>query len=299
MIVLHFQDLCYNDVSKTNRFDLVAPGRKFPKWFSYQSAGASVTVQVPPNFENCLAIGLCAAFEYLPSGLCGLFGRGRHMLVCSITFYPNGGLDSSTALKEGVSFALPEKMGQVIRSHVWLIYLRREYFPKFIPMFHRTLEIKFDLQIDFNTEGTGYLYSNVLHKFRESQLHSLNDYETEGTSYVHSNGLHEIEENGFDCQTEYKTEGTGFKINKCGVHFVFKQDIEDLSQTNEMDFFSDGEGSFSDEAGPSGEGSFSDEPGHSGEGSSKVMTSTEWICNLNQIGSLMLRLGNWFRDLWR
>ena len=63
----------------------------------------------------------------------------------------------------------------------------------------------------------------------------------------------------------------------------------------------------SDEAGLSGEGSFrdccegsfSDEPGHSGEGSSNVMTGTERIWNLNRIGSLMLRLGNWFRNLWR
>ena len=297
-----------------------------------------MTMQLPPNYENCLAIGLCAAFEHLPSGLGGLFGRMRHMLVCSITFYPNDGLDRSTALKKRISFPLPENIDQVIPSHVWLIYLRREYFRTFIPMFHRTLEIKFDLQIDFKTEGTGCAHSNGLHEIEENELEYLSDYETEGTGsehsngshkseeseldslndyegegtgyehsngsreseeteldflnnyetegtsyvhsnwlheieengfdhhhqidfktegagYVHSNGLHEIEENEFDCQTEFKTEGTGFKINKCGVHFVFKQDIEDLSQTNEMDFFSDGEGSFSDGARPSGEGS--------------------------------------------
>ena len=246
-----FQDLCYDDVSETNRFDLVVPGRKFPKWFSYQSAGASVTVQVPPNFENCLAIGLCAAFEHLPSGR--LFRRGRHMLVCSIKFYPKDGLNRSIALKECISFPLPQKIDQFIPSHVWLIYLRREYFLKFKPRWHEILENKFDLKIDF------------------------------------------------------KTEGTGLKVKKCGVHFVLKQDIDDLIKTNEMDFVSNGEGSFSDGAGPSGEssfkdcsaGSFSDEPGHSGEGSSNVMIGTRRKRNRNRIGSLMLRSGNWFGNLWR
>ena len=63
----------------------------------------------------------------------------------------------------------------------------------------------------------------------------------------------------------------------------------------------------SDEAGLSGEGSirdccegsFSDEPGHSGEGSSNVMIGTRRKRNRNRIGSLMLRSGNWFGNLWR
>ena len=217
-----------------------------------------MTVQVPPNFENCLAIGLCAAFEHLPSGR--LFRRGRHMLVCSIKFYPKDGLNRSIALKECISFPLPQKIDQFIPSHVWLIYLRREYFLKFKPRWHEILENKFDLKIDFKTEGT---------------------------SYVHSNGLHEIEENEFDHPIEFKTEGTGLKVKKCGVHFVLKQDIDDLIKTNEMDFVSNGEGSFSDE------------PGHSGEGSSSVMTGTRRKWNRNRIGSLMLRSRNWFGNLWR
>ena len=215
-----------------------------------------MTVQLPPSFENCFAIGLCAAFEHPPSGLGGLFGR--LYLVCSIRLYPYSGLDSSAALEEWVTFALPEKIDQVIPRHIWLIYLRREYFGEFLEGPDKILEIKFYPQI---------------------QLESMTSFKTESTGSVHSNGSHEIEENEFDHQTEFKTEGTGLKVNKCGVHFVFKQDIEDLSQTNEMDFFSNGEGSFSDE------------PGH-GEGSSNVMTGTQRIWNLNRIGSFMLRLGN-------
>ena len=285
-----FQELCYADFSRTNRYELVVPGKKFPKFFTHQSEGASVTLKVPPNFgAKCLAIGMCAAFEYLPSGLGGLFGSGshdrtRHMLRCSIASYPNDGVDRSTASKACILFPFPEKIGQVKPSHLWLIYLRREYLHRLFQGGCKILEIKFDLQIDFKKEGTGYLYScgldkieigldhqidlktegtsyvhsNRLRRIEENGFHRQIGFKTEGTSYVHSNGLHEIEENEFDHQTEFKTEGTGLKINKCGVHFVFKQDIEDLSQTNEMDFFSDGEGSFSDEAGPGGEGSFRD-----------------------------------------
>ncbi|XP_030960912.1 probable disease resistance protein At4g19520 isoform X1 [Quercus lobata] len=387
IMVLWFQELCYADFSRANRYELVVPGKKFPKFFTHQSEGASVTLEVPPNFgAKCLAIGMCAAFEYLPSGLGGLFGSGshdrtRHMLRCSIASYPNDGVDRSTASKACILFPFPEKIGQVKPSHLWLIYVRREYLHR---LFHRgckILEIKFDLQIDFKKEGTGYLYScgldkiengldrprkikgngfdhqidlktegtsyvhpnwlcvkenefdhrigfkaegtssvhsnwlrrieengfdhqigfktegtsyvhsNRLRKIEENGFDRQIGFKTEGTSYVHSNGSHKIEENEFDHQTEFKTESTGLKVNKCGVHFVFKQDIEGLSHTNEIDFFSDGEGSFSDEAGPSGEGSFrdcsegsfSDEPGHSGEGSSNVMTGTERVWNLNQI----------------
>ena len=105
-----------------------------------------MTLQVPPNFdEKCLAIRLCVAFEHLPFGLGGLFGRRRHKLACSITFYQNGGLDRSIAMKECISFPFPETIGLVKPSHLWLIYLCREYFREFIAELTKILEIKFDL----------------------------------------------------------------------------------------------------------------------------------------------------------
>lgn len=250
----YFQELCYNDFSGTNRYDLVVPGRKFPKWFSDQSAGASLTLQVPPNFyENCLAVGICAAFEHLPSGLGALFGSGshdrtRHKLLCYISH------------SECISFPFPENFGQVESRHLWLVYLRREFFRKY------------------------HVYDSVL-------------------------------------QIKFKTEGTGLTVKKCGAHLVYKQDIERLSQTNEMDFDSydnhlksavpaDGtsriepshDGNY-DGAGPSGEGSSNelrgessnDGAGPSGEGSSNGMTGTKRIRRPNR----MLRLGNWFGNLRR
>ncbi|KAL4636551.1 hypothetical protein ACB092_03G018000 [Castanea dentata] len=193
----YFQELCYNDFSGNNIYDLVVPGRKFPKWFSHRSGGASVILQVPPNFdEKCLAIGMCAAFEHLPSGLGGVFDseshdRTRHWLRCFIGFYPEGDVDESTVFDVYCkSFPFPEKFGQVESGHLWLIYVRREF------------------------------------------LDEIND------DFVFSNGLHKTGKNGFDLRISFETEGTGLMVTNCGAHFVFKQDIEDLSKTNEMDFFS-------------------------------------------------------------
>uniref|UniRef100_A0A7N2R0R3 ADP-ribosyl cyclase/cyclic ADP-ribose hydrolase n=1 Tax=Quercus lobata TaxID=97700 RepID=A0A7N2R0R3_QUELO len=236
LLSCYFQELCYNDFSGSNSYDLVVPGRKLPKWFSHQSAGASVTLQAPPNFdEKCLAIGMCAAFEHLPSGLGGLFDSGshdrtRHMLFCSIALHPKSGSDRFMVCTDSdcISFPFPENFGPVESRHLWLIYVRREFF----------------------------------HKIEYS---------------ANSNGLHEIEENKYDLQIKFHTEGTGLTVTNCGAHFVFKQDIEDLIQTNEMDFVSndyhlnsvvpaDGtsrvepshDGNY-DGAGPSGEGSSSDD----------------------------------------
>ena len=229
------------DISGKYRFDLIVAGRNIPKCFSHQSEGASVTLQVPPNFdEKFLAIGMCAAFEHLPSGLGGLFGCGshdrtRHMLFCSIAFYPKGELYGSTAFnRKRISFPFHENFGQVESRHLWLIYLRREFF----------------------------------HKIKDR---------------VYSKGLHG--ENGFVLQIKFKTEGTGLTVNKCGAHFVFKQDIEDLSKTNEMDFVfydnhlnsevpADGtskvepshDGNYNG-AGPSGQGSSNDGVGPRGKSS--------------------------------
>ena len=230
-----FQELCYYDFSGTNSYDLVVPGRKLPKWFSHQSAGASVTLQAPPNFdEKCLAIGMCAAFEHLPSGLGGLFDGGSHdrtrqMLFCSIALRPKSEFDRfmryTDSKSKCISFPFPENFGPVESRHLWLIYVRREFFH----------------------------------------------------DQVFSNGLHKFGENGFDFQIEFQAEGTGLTFTNCRTHFVFKQDIEDLSKTNEMDFVfydnhlnsevpADGtsrvepshDGNY-DGAGPSGEGSSSDD----------------------------------------
>nr|POF04640.1 hypothetical protein CFP56_38485 [Quercus suber] len=199
-----------------------------------------------------------AAFEHLPSGLGGLFDSGshdrtRHMLSCSIPLHPKSGSDRFMVYTR--KFPSPENFGPVESRHLWLIYVRREFFDNF-----------------------------------------------------------ELGENGFYFQIEFQTEGTGLMVTNCRAHFVFKQDIEDLSKTNEMDFVfydnhlnsevpADGssrvepshDGNY-DGAGPSGEGSSNelrgessnDGAGPSGEGSSNGMTGTKRIWRPNR----MPRLGN-------
>ncbi|KAF3962800.1 hypothetical protein CMV_012736 [Castanea mollissima] len=119
----------------SNVYDLVVPGRKLPKWFSYQGAGASVTLPVPPNFdEKCLAIGMCAAFEHLPSGLGGLFDSGfhdirRHGLYCSIALHAESGSEIlARAEIKCISFPSSENFGPVESGNLWQIYVRREFF---------------------------------------------------------------------------------------------------------------------------------------------------------------------------
>ena len=161
-----FQELCYYDFSGTNSYDLVVPGRKLPKWFSHQSAGASATLQAPPNFdEKCLAIGMCAAFEHLPSGLGGLFDGGshdrmRHMLFCSIALRPKSEFDRfmryTDSKSKCISFPLPENFGPIESRHLWLIYVRREFFDKieycaYSDRLHKFGENGFDFQIEFQT----------------------------------------------------------------------------------------------------------------------------------------------------
>ncbi|KAL0006306.1 hypothetical protein SO802_013867 [Lithocarpus litseifolius] len=275
LLSCYFQELCYNDFSGTNRYDLVVPGRKFPKWFSHQSEGDSVTLQVPPNFgEKCLAIGLCAAFEHLPSGVGALFGSGshdrtRHMLFCYIPFYSLHSkskhdrftdrlTDRFAAFddSECISFPFPENFGHVESRHLWLIYLRREFFRE------------------------DRVYGSVL-------------------------------------QIKFETEGTGLTVKKCGAHLVYKQDIERLSQTNEMDYDSydnhlnsavpaDGtsrvEPSHDDNydgAGPGGQGSSNvGVVGHSGEGSSNGTTGTKRK-RMEPPNIVEKSMENWFRNLRR
>ncbi|XP_050273661.1 disease resistance protein Roq1-like isoform X3 [Quercus robur] len=173
MLLHHFEDLCYDDVSGTNRYDLVVPGKKLPKWFSHQNEGDSVTLQVPPNFdEKCLAIGICAAFKHLPSGQGGLFDSGshdrtRHKLFCSIALHPKSGSDRFRvyANSKRISFPFPKNFDPVESRHLWLIYVRREFLHKnkycaYSNELHEIEEKKCDLQIKFHTEGTGLTFTN-------------------------------------------------------------------------------------------------------------------------------------------
>ena len=244
--------------------------------------------------ENCLAVGICAAFEHLPSGLGALFGSGshdrtRHMLFCYIS---NG---------EYISFPFPENFGQVESRHLWLIYLRREFFCK-----NRVYGSV--LQIEFKTEGTGLTVkkcgAHLVCKQDIERLSQTNEmdfdfYDNHLNSAVPADGTSRVEpshDGNYDGagpsgegSSSDDGAGWGLTVMSCVAHCVFKQDIEDLIQTNEMDFVSNeyhlnsvvpAYGTSRVE--PSHDGNY-DGAGPSGQGSSNGMTGTERIWRPNRM----------------
>ncbi|CAL8173890.1 unnamed protein product [Prunus armeniaca] len=96
-------------------FEIVTPGRKIPEWFSNQSLGASLTVELP--LDSCttsIGIALCAVFEVqadIPE--CHYFQIRCHPLG----LWPLG-------------FSKYFKIGDVVSDHLWVIYVSRKQFQK-------------------------------------------------------------------------------------------------------------------------------------------------------------------------
>ncbi|CAL2276355.1 unnamed protein product [Prunus armeniaca] len=94
-------------------FEIVTPGREIPEWFSSQSLGDSLTVELPP--DSCttwMGIALCAVFEVQAD----LSDFHYSEISCS-----------AQELLYGV-FSKYFKKGEVMSPHLWVIYVPREQF---------------------------------------------------------------------------------------------------------------------------------------------------------------------------
>lgn len=221
---------------------------------------------------------MCAAFEHLPSGLGGLFDSGshdrtRHMLSCSIASHSKSGFVRFMvpADSKRISFPFPANFGPVESRHLWLIYVRKEFFDKikycaYSNKLHEIQENKYDLQIKFHTEGTGLTVTNC------------------GAHFVFKRDIEDL----------IRTNEMDFVSNDYHLNSVVP-----AYGTSRVEPSPDGN---YDGAGPSGEGSSNELRGESssddelrGEGSSNGMTGTKrtW----HPYG--MPRLGNWFGSLPR
>ncbi|KAL6328608.1 hypothetical protein AAG906_003293 [Vitis piasezkii] len=63
------------------RYDAVVPGSSIPEWFTHQSEGDSITVELPPDCCNTKSIGLAACAVFHPKFSMGKFGRSTYFSV--------------------------------------------------------------------------------------------------------------------------------------------------------------------------------------------------------------------------
>ncbi|ONH90428.1 hypothetical protein PRUPE_8G053300 [Prunus persica] len=96
-------------------FEIVTPGREIPEWFSNQSLGDSLTVELP--LDSCttwMGIALCAVFEVQDD----LSEFHYFQISCSLQgMQPFG-------------FSRCFKIRDVVSDHLWVIYISREKFVK-------------------------------------------------------------------------------------------------------------------------------------------------------------------------
>ena len=159
-------------------YRIIIPGREIPKWFSHQSVGTSVNLQVPS--EKFKGIAVCALFVLrqhrpllqLHSSYEGGY-RLSHWLHCYLI--ANG--DERKLILGGYPFS--DQFGKIESYHLYLGY---------------------------------YPYKLFTEELRENW------------SQIDANGIGQIE-------IRFETYGPGLEVTKCGAHWVYEQDIEDLNQT--------------------------------------------------------------------
>ena len=59
-------------------YDAVVPGSSIPEWFTDQSVGCSVTVELPPHWYTTRLIGLAVCAVFHPNISKGKFGRSAY-----------------------------------------------------------------------------------------------------------------------------------------------------------------------------------------------------------------------------
>jgi hypothetical protein len=177
---------CEHPKSLSYGFGIVIPGSKIPKWYSHQSVGTSVNLQVPSYLCNKMGITFCAVFvlhqHHPPDQLDDLYlakpHKTRHLLGWK---FSANGHDCQTS----TFFPFNEDSGKVESHHLWLYYLPPKFF-----------------KINWN----------------------------KGWDTISANGFSQI-------GIKFYTRGPGLEVKKCGIGVVYEQDIEDISQTNELEFF--------------------------------------------------------------
>ncbi|KAI5312258.1 hypothetical protein L3X38_041431 [Prunus dulcis] len=97
---------------QTRELEISIPGRKIPEWFSNQSSGDSLTVELPTTW---MGIALCAVFEVQAH----LSDFQYFQISCS-----------AQGLRPHGVFSKYFKIGDVVSDHLWVIYVPCLQFEK-------------------------------------------------------------------------------------------------------------------------------------------------------------------------
>ena len=154
-----------------HNYGIIIPGREISKWFSHQSVGTSVNLQVP--LDKLKGVVVCVVFvlrQHHPLHQLHINYEGSYRISHRLWCFLKANRDESELILGCFSFS--EEFGKIESHHLYL-----GYYP-----------------------------------------YNLN------WSQVDANGLGQIE-------IGFKTEGPGLEVTKCGAHWVYEQDIEDLNQT--------------------------------------------------------------------
>ena len=79
-----------------SRYDTVVPGSSIPKWFTHQSMGDSITVELPPDCYNTKLIGMATCAVVHPKFRMGEFGRSAYF---SVNESGSFSLDNTTSMR--------------------------------------------------------------------------------------------------------------------------------------------------------------------------------------------------------
>ena len=112
-----FQECCYRESTKGERFDVVIPGSEVPNWFRPQSVGASIKLEVR---KKMIGIALCAVYglhDHHPPQVDQLSGplQKSNEIMCYLKV--NGNHYGRTP------FTIVSEEFDIESDHLWFMYL--------------------------------------------------------------------------------------------------------------------------------------------------------------------------------
>ena len=85
-----------------NEYNAFVPGSRIPEWFTHQSVGSSVNIELPPHWYNTKLMGLafCVVFNFK----CAMDGYPGLVFNLNDHYYVHSGLNSLYTPPEGSRF---------------------------------------------------------------------------------------------------------------------------------------------------------------------------------------------------
>ncbi|CAL8988527.1 unnamed protein product [Prunus brigantina] len=145
-----------------DRYEIVMPGSEIPSWFSHQTLGSSVSVQLPRNWHDNKWMGyaLCAVFQ--------VFGSGWE-LDCLLKV--NG--------KEQYPAPILATNVQPLSDHLWLVYISRD-----LSLGKEWQHRRNQLIFSFNSSGPSFVKKCGVRLVYEQDVEDFNKILTQPSSKI-------------------------------------------------------------------------------------------------------------------